>query len=392
VKERTHGSIHFDMATLNQLTRTKGIPFLLPAMVALSCSGRVELAQDADHGGGGNTASATGGSGAGGNTAGGRSTANDGGIAGSIAATFATASSSGSGGVPGLAGAGTNSGAHNTSTTLPNNAGSSSIATNGGTSGTLVNGSTAATSGGTGTTGVATGASGGTDPHYSAASASGGSSVISTLTTVYASGGTNGMTTMTISIGGNTTTVITLPARGGDSAIAAAGSYAAAGSAGASSCAGVSCPILSEWCSSIVQRPGACCPVCLATTCPTCPDITSCPSEQHIETPEGACCPQCVADACPLGQKTYAELLSEVSKKYSIGCATSPDCTIAPEKNACAESCGIPVPNNMLTYLEQTLESTAKGCVTCAPPTPTSCPAVVPACVNGRCVAASPSD
>jgi hypothetical protein len=176
---------------------------------------------------------------------------------------------------------------------------------------------------------------------------------------------------------------------------ATGGKAYATGGSSAISCAGVSCAAIPTTCTLILQPVGACCPVCMDTGCPPCATIV-CAAGQHVETVAGDCCPSCVADPpdpCVTGQKNYASIRQSMIDKYSyLGCSNSTECVIVPESNACASTCGIPMVNNMVESFKKNLEQSAQDyCSTCKPVAAGVCPAQVPACVNGKCVAVSPS-
>jgi hypothetical protein len=163
---------------------------------------------------------------------------------------------------------------------------------------------------------------------------------------------------------------------------------------GAPSCAKVVCPSLPSACKKIVQDPNACCPTCTDTGCGLCPDL-ACPSGMHLETAVGACCPTCVPDppdACMQGQQSYASMRASMLTKYSSsGCRNSSECVLVTENNLCAWNCNIPLPSVMSSSFVDNLSSAAlSGCATCAAPAVPACERMIPACVNGTCVAANP--
>ena len=163
---------------------------------------------------------------------------------------------------------------------------------------------------------------------------------------------------------------------------------------GAPSCDKVSCPSIPATCKRIVQDPNACCPTCTDTGCGICPDL-GCPSGSHLETAVGDCCPTCVPDppsACTQGQQSYASMRTSMITKYSSsGCKNSSECVLVSENNRCAWSCNIPLPGTLSSSFVSNLNSTAlSGCATCVAPTDPACEPMLPACVNGRCIAANP--
>jgi hypothetical protein len=170
----------------------------------------------------------------------------------------------------------------------------------------------------------------------------------------------------------------------------------ASGGTSAISCVSVTCSAIPNTCTQIVQPVGACCPTCLNTGCPTTCDPIQCPTGKHLETVAGDCCPSCVADPpdpCTTGQQSYASSRQSMIDKYSSsGCNNSTDCVIVSENNACAFSCGVALPSKMSSSFQSNLDSqAATSCSTCKPPLVTPCIAQVAACVNGKCVAVSPS-
>ena len=166
------------------------------------------------------------------------------------------------------------------------------------------------------------------------------------------------------------------------------------GSADSLSCAAVTCPSLPVSCKKIVQDPHACCPVCTDTGCDPC-DEPTCAAGTHKETIPGACCPSCVVDppdACTQGQRAYADLRSELLDKYlSSKCKNSTDCVLVLENDACGFFCYVALPSGTENNFQGNMASSAAGnCATCPPPAPVQCELMVPACVNEKCVAASP--
>jgi len=160
---------------------------------------------------------------------------------------------------------------------------------------------------------------------------------------------------------------------------------------GAPSCATVVCPSIPSSCKKIVQDPNACCPTCTDTGCGPCPDL-SCTSGTHLETAVGACCPTCAPDppnACTQGQQSYASMRAEMFTKYSSsGCKNSLDCVLVSENNLCVWNCNIPLPSTMSSSFVSNLNSAAQSeCATCTAPAAPSCEQMIPACVNGNCVA-----
>jgi hypothetical protein len=169
---------------------------------------------------------------------------------------------------------------------------------------------------------------------------------------------------------------------------------ATGGATGLISCANVTCPAIPATCKLIIQDLNSCCPSCPDTGCTPCTNIV-CPSGTHLETPVGACCPECVTDkldACAQGQQDYAAIRTTLLNKYgSSGCRNSSDCVIVPENNLCVWSCGNPVPSTTANNLKMNLDSNAQSsCATCSTPVSVPCGTMVPACVNGKCVTASP--
>jgi len=162
----------------------------------------------------------------------------------------------------------------------------------------------------------------------------------------------------------------------------------------APSCDAVVCPSIPSSCTRIVQDPNACCPTCTDTGCASCPDL-ACGSGTHLETAVGACCPTCVPDppdACTQGQQSYASMRASMLTKYSSGgCKNSSDCVLLLENNLCVWNCNIPLPSAMSSSFLSNLTSAAQSeCATCAAPTASSCERMIPACVNGNCVAVNP--
>lgn len=82
-------------------------------------------------------------------------------------------------------------------------------------------------------------------------------------------------------------------------------------------------------------------------------------------------------------------LVTRSRRGGSAGCSTSPDCTIVAENNACASTCGMPIPKAAAENLERNLNETSL-CSNCPLPPQVLCERMVPACVNGKCVAAEP--
>ena len=170
---------------------------------------------------------------------------------------------------------------------------------------------------------------------------------------------------------------------------------ATGGAGGTVSCTTVVCPSIPSSCKKIVQSPSACCPVCTDTGCDPCPDL-ACASGTHAETAVGACCPTCVADppdACTQGQQSYASMRTSMLTKYSSsGCKNSTDCVLVTEHNLCVWNCNVPLPSVMSSSFVSNLSSNAQSyCATCSTPAAPSCEQLIPACVNGNCVAANPS-
>jgi hypothetical protein len=172
------------------------------------------------------------------------------------------------------------------------------------------------------------------------------------------------------------------------------GTTGKAGTGGTLNCANVSCPSIPNSCKKLVQPPDECCPVCLDTGCQEeCTD-PGCKEGEHLETIPGDCCPTCAADppdACATGQEIYANLKDALIEKYgSSGCKNSSECTIVYEYNACASTCGVPLPSSTAQSYSDNLNNYAAGCETCPQPPPILCPAAAAACLNGKCVITSP--
>jgi len=175
---------------------------------------------------------------------------------------------------------------------------------------------------------------------------------------------------------------------------AAGGTFAIATTSNVLYCSGVTCPALPTTCTQIAQPSNECCAICLNNPCPPCGAI-ACSAGSHSETMPGECCPQCVINPpsqCDEGRSEYSTLRSQMIEKYSsIGCSNSSECTIVPENNACAWTCGAPLSMRMADTLKSNLDSTAaQFCPTCAAPPAVTCERTVPACVNGKCVTANP--
>ena len=218
--------------------------------------------------------------------------------------------------------------------------------------------------------------------------ATGGATMPATGGKAFASGGATMPATggKAIASGG-----ATFPATGGNGF--SSGGLPATGGSGTVSCAAVICPAIPTTCRQIVQDPGACCPTCLDSGCPTCAAI-ACPTGSHAEVVAGDCCASCVADppdACVVGQQSYASMRASMLEKYgSLGCSNSTDCVIIPENNACALTCGIVTPSRMSTSFQDSLDTNAKSyCSMCKPPLAVPCVSMLPACVNGKCIAVS---
>jgi hypothetical protein len=173
------------------------------------------------------------------------------------------------------------------------------------------------------------------------------------------------------------------------------GGASAVASSSPRSCAGVTCPALPNSCKKIVQDPTACCPVCTDTGCPTC-SPPNCLTGMHLETLPGDCCPSCVADPlddCKKGQQEYDRLRMQLQDKYaSTKCQNSTECTLVSETNACTAVCFVPLPTATASnYLDNLASSAKSNCASCPPPPMLLCPNMVPACLNGKCVAVNPS-
>lgn len=173
-----------------------------------------------------------------------------------------------------------------------------------------------------------------------------------------------------------------------------AGASGFGGSGGAQSCTGIICAPIPSSCRKLIQDPAACCPTCVDTGCGLCAPLT-CPVGTHQETVKGDCCPSCVAnppDQCTRGQKDYANTRQQMFEKYSSsGCRNSPDCTLVLESNACAYVCNVPLPKALSSSFTSGLQQLgATNCATCSAPTKTTCESLIPACLNGKCVGASP--
>ena len=178
-------------------------------------------------------------------------------------------------------------------------------------------------------------------------------------------------------------------ASGGDGGASPSG-----GSGGARSCDGIACGSLPASCKKVIQEVGACCPTCADTGCSPCADV-ACSAGTHKETLPADCCASCVPDPpdpCLKGQQDYSALRTQMLDKYgSVGCKNSSDCTLVLEDNACAAVCNVPVPSSMVDTLQSNLRSSAATfCGGCPTPTAAPCERMVPACMNGRCVAANP--
>ncbi len=215
----------------------------------------------------------------------------------------------------------------------------------------------------------------------------GGSVTSSGGANVVQQGGTTGVT----SSGG-----VSAVLQGGMTGITSSGGVAAVGGAMAlPTCSKVVCPVLPSTCTLVVQPANECCATCLSNPCPTCGAIF-CEAGTHAETLLGECCAQCVTDppnACEEGQTSYASLRSQLIEKYSsVKCNNSAECEIVTENNACAWTCGNPIAITMVNNLKSNLDSNAaQQCASCAAPPPVMCEKMVPACFNGKCVAASPN-
>ena len=172
------------------------------------------------------------------------------------------------------------------------------------------------------------------------------------------------------------------------------GSSSNVGSGGAHACDGIACGSLPATCKKVIQEVGACCPTCTDTGCSPCGDVV-CGAGTHKETLPAACCPSCVLDPpdpCLMGQQDYSALRTQMEDKYgSVGCKNSSDCTLVLEDNACAAVCNVPVPGSMADTLQSNLRSSAATyCGGCPKPAAVLCERMVPACMNGRCMAANP--
>jgi cysteine-rich repeat protein len=170
---------------------------------------------------------------------------------------------------------------------------------------------------------------------------------------------------------------------------------ATGGAGGAVSCTTVVCPSIPSSCKKIVQDSSACCPVCTDTGCDPCPDL-ACASGTHSETAVGACCPTCVADppdACTQGQQSYAVIRISMLTKYSSSvCQNSSECVLVSENNLCVWNCDISLLSTTSSSFVSNLSSNAQSlCATCSTPATPSCEQLIPACVNGSCVAVNPS-
>ena len=235
-----------------------------------------------------------------------------------------------------------------------------------------------------GTGGITATPSGGTTTLASGGTGGSITTILTGGTITLASGGTSGSVT-TILTGGTTSV-----ASGGSGGVAAAG-----GSTGVSPCAGVICPSLPASCKKIVQDPGACCPTCTDTGCDPCADLI-CATGTHKETPAGACCPVCVddpPDPCTQGQQNYAAFRATLLDKVgTVKCQNSTDCVLLQENNACDSVCNVALPSSTADSFESNLSSQAtQACAACPKPVAVQCERMVPACMNGNCVAANPS-
>jgi hypothetical protein len=142
--------------------------------------------------------------------------------------------------------------------------------------------------------------------------------------------------------------------------------------------------------------PDGCCNVCVPLDCRMlgcpgpacgCPGIACAPGSQPIYPPD-QCCPICSDTNCDEQRRSYYGFRDQVVEKYnSLGCMQDSDCTIVYESNACASSCGTPMPwfyeKDFVVVLNEYAAST---CAACPPPPLQPCPAPPPpACVAGRC-------
>jgi len=270
----------------------------------------------------------------------------------------------------------------------------SAVTSAGGAGVTTTGGVGVAATGGAGVT--ATGGAGVTATGGAGVAATGGAGVAATGGAgVAATGGAGVATTGGAGVTGIGGAGVTGIGGAGVTGTGGAGAAATGGAGGALSCSTVVCPSIPSSCKKIVQDPSACCPACTDTGCDPCPDLT-CTSGTHLETAVGACCPTCVADppnACTQGQESYASMRASMLTKYSsLGCKNSSDCVLVAENNLCVWNCNIPLPSTMSSSFVSNLSSAAQsGCATCPTPAAPSCEQMVPACVNGKCIAANPS-
>jgi len=229
-----------------------------------------------------------------------------------------------------------------------------------------------------------------------AISSGGATKVASGGTTAISSGGTTSIATG--GVAGRASGGASGTASGGTTGGASGGTGGASSTGGSTSpaaCTGVICPSLPASCRMVIQDPTACCPICTDTGCDPCAAIT-CGVGTHQETLAGACCPTCVPDPpdpCTQGRQSYATARASMLEKYSsTKCQNSSDCTLLLESNACVVACNVALPSQIANSYQSNLASmAASGCATCPTPPPAQCEQMVPACMNGKCVAANPS-
>ncbi|HEY5958876.1 MAG TPA: hypothetical protein VIV60_20085, partial [Polyangiaceae bacterium] len=225
----------------------------------------------------------------------------------------------------------------------------------------------------------------------------GGDGGDTTLVGPYGTGGAGGADdTLVGAPGGSTSAASLAPATGGSSNASSnsTGGSGLSSSSPTMNCGHVTRPAIPSICTKFVQPDGECCPKCAYNPCEAC-EVLTCAVGRHLQTLAGDCCPSCVVDppsACEKGLANYARDREMMVDKYSTsGCTHRSDCTIVAESNLCAWTCGIPLPLDGVRFLNDNLLSRADAtCSSCSQPPPILCEQAVPACVNGKCVAASP--
>jgi hypothetical protein len=169
------------------------------------------------------------------------------------------------------------------------------------------------------------------------------------------------------------------------------GASAGAPSAGAGNQCVAACP--EKTCdpgSSLVTRPGECCPVC-QSLCPNQVCALSCPMGFQLETPPGQCCASCVPLPmldCVTGRMNYLQLRDTLLSKYASGCNTAADCEVIAPSNGCELGCGyVAVASSELQNLISNLASDAwTDCAACDVPLTPPCDLPAPVvCLNGQC-------